>query len=258
MDQPANNGQAPPSKIIPTGVPHTALYRPIAICAALLLASAIIFASMPALDLWASGWFYSPASGFYLGKTWPIVGIRDIGIAITVTTIIALIAVGLWWQARPQSMALWPSATPRADWIFVTLGLLVGPGLIVNLIFKPIWGRARPVHIEQFGGTDHFTPAWVIAHQCQWNCSFFSGEAAATAFNLALCLVTPPRWRTAAFIAAAGVTLAVSFARMAAGGHFLSDVVTAWLMMVLILLVLHAQVYHGLWLGPLKRFWPIR
>ena len=253
-----NTSKPAPSGTQSAAARRGALQRPIAVCAALLLGSAILFKSMPTLDLWASSWFYSPGNGFYLGKTGVIVAIRDLGIAVTVATILGLIGVGFWWQLRPEAMARWPSTTPRADWVFITLGLLLGPGLVVNLIFKPIWGRARPVHIEQFGGIDHFTPAWVIAHQCQWNCAFVSGEAAATAFNLALCMITPRPWRTTAIAVTIVVTLAVSFARMAAGGHFFSDVVTAWLMMTLLLMILHAQIYQGLWLGPLKRWWPIK
>ena len=36
------------------------------------------------------------------------------------------------------------------------IGLIVGPiigcGVIANLYFKDTWGRARPVHVEEFGG----------------------------------------------------------------------------------------------------------
>ena len=35
------------------------------------------------------------------------------------------------------------------------IGLIVGPiigcGVIANLYFKDTWGRARPVHVEEFG-----------------------------------------------------------------------------------------------------------
>jgi lipid A 4'-phosphatase len=97
----------------------------------------------------------------------------------------------------------------------------------------------------------------VPTNQCGWGCSFVSGEAAASAFILAFCVIVPARGRPSVLIVGILITLAVSFARIAAGGHFLSDVVTAWFLTLLLMLVLHAQLYHGALLGPLKRWWPL-
>ena len=229
-------------------------YLPVIACAALLGASSLLFYFVPGIDLVVSGWFYRPEGGFWLGKTLPIVAMRNLGIWITIGTILGLIGLGVLWHLRPHHLDRWHSGQAQLDWRFIALGLALGPGLLVNLIFKPVWGRARPVHIEQFGGHDVFTPAWTWAHQCKWNCSFFSGEAAASAFFLAFYVVVPVRWRTATLVAGCVVTALVSFARIAAGGHFLSDVVTAWLMILLLILVLRAQMYHGQMLGPLKRW----
>ena len=56
------------------------------------------------------------------------------------------------------------------------IGLIVGPivgsGLIANFFFKDNWGRARPVHIEEFGGEKLYTPPFVISDQCLKNCSW--------------------------------------------------------------------------------------
>ena len=232
------------------------LYRPIVLCFVALVASAVVFYLFPGIDLAVSSPFFVRDQGFYLGKTLPIVAIRNFGISITVLTIVGLIAVGLWWSLRPDALRQWPSVRPWTDWLFMAACMAVGPGLVVNLIFKPVWGRARPVHIGQFGGRDQFTSAWTVAGQCKWNCSFVSGEAAASALILAFCFVVPARWRMTALLAACAVTLAVSFARIAAGGHFFSDVVTAWILMLLVILVLRAQIYHGALLGPLKQWLP--
>ena len=63
------------------------------------------------------------------------------------------------------------------------VGFLVGPiigcGLIANLYFKETWGRARPVHIEEFGGNKIFTGAFKKSSECQRNCSWISGETSA-------------------------------------------------------------------------------
>lgn len=229
-----------------------AIYGPIVVSAIAVVTTAAIFVAAPSLDLRVSGWFYRQDLGFYLGKTATVVLMRNIGIWITVATIVGLIALAIWWQMRPDAMQKWHSVRPRADWWFIAIGMALGPGLLVNLIFKPIWGRARPVHIREFGGLDQFTAAWQIAGQCKWNCSFFSGEAAASAFVLAFGFVVPPAWRVATFLFGVAVTAIVSYARIAAGGHFLSDVVTGWVMMLLMIFILRAMVLHGAMLGPLK------
>ena len=54
-----------------------------------------------------------------------------------------------------------------AAWAYVALCAAVGPGLVANLGFKDHWGRARPVHVTEFGGTKQFTPPLVRTDQCE-------------------------------------------------------------------------------------------
>ena len=62
---------------------------------------------------------------------------------------------------------------------FALIGLVVGPtlgcGIIANLYFKDTWGRARPVHIEEFGGKNFYT-SFFKSDQCEKNCSWISGK----------------------------------------------------------------------------------
>ena len=234
------------------------LYRPMALCLAALLFASGVFLLNPGLDLATSRLFYEPGKGFAFGQTAPIVSIRNAGIATTWVVCIGLAVLALVWLLSPAALARWPSPRPWIDWLFVTAAMALGPGTLVNLIIKPIWGRARPRQIIEFGGTRDFSPAWVVTNQCSWGCSFVSGEAAASAFLFVFAFVVPTRWRPLAFWAALAVTIIISFVRIAAGGHFLSDTVIASLLMVLLLLVLHAQLYHGALLGPLKRWSPLR
>jgi lipid A 4'-phosphatase len=224
---------------------------------ALALASAL-FVLMPGLDLAVSRLFYTPGQGFVFGNSKPIVAIRNSGIGLTWIICAGLIALALWWRARPTAVGRWPSLRPWADWLFVTAAMAIGPGALVNLVIKPIWGRARPRQVLEFGGQMNFTPAWVVTNQCSWGCSFVSGEAAASAYLFVFAFIVPPRWRPLAFWSALAVTLIISFVRIAAGGHYLSDVVIASLLIILLLLILHAQIYHHTWLGPLKRWSPVR
>ena len=101
------------------------------------------------------------------------------------------------------------------------IGPIVGCGIIANLYFKDTWGRARPVHIEEFGGNKIFTPPMIKSDQCEKNCSWIGGETSA-AFSLFVGTLILKR---AYIIVAINFLLGalVIFCRLAMGGHFLSD-----------------------------------
>ena len=129
--------------------------------------------------------------------------------------------------------------TPWRLWAFITMLYVVGPGLLVNVLLKQNWGRARPVMVEAFGGDKLFTPPFEIAGQCSLNCSFVSGEAASAAVMVivlaVLCRsVFPGRLRVTAYVALGGLFMLASGMRVASGRHFLSDVVFAGLFMLVL------------------------
>jgi membrane-associated PAP2 superfamily phosphatase len=111
--------------------------------------------------------------------------------------------------------------------LFLVLVTALGPGVLVNLVFKPWYARPRPRDLAEFGGQHGFVP--VLTHRPSENCSSFPSGHAAMAF----CLFTPAflfadRSRTAAIASAAiGLLLggAVGTARILQGAHFISDIV---------------------------------
>jgi lipid A 4'-phosphatase len=128
--------------------------------------------------------------------------------------------------------------------LFLMLTLAIGPGLITNLVLKDHWGRARPIDVQVFGGTDRFTAWWDPGGPCPNNCSFVAGEPSGAFWTLAAAAVAPPQWRVLAYGAAVvfGVTLGVL--RMAAGGHFFTDVVFAGVIMYLVVWVMHGLIFR--------------
>ncbi len=74
----------------------------------------------------------------------------------------------------------------RNPWLFLLLVLLIGPGLLVHSVFKEGFQRERPRAVEQFGGSDAFTPAFVINQEGNGK-SFVSGHSA-MAFYLWRCM----------------------------------------------------------------------
>jgi membrane-associated phospholipid phosphatase len=109
--------------------------------------------------------------------------------------------------------------------------------LLVDATLKEHSGRARPVRVEQFGGTRQFTPAFIPADQCKANCSFVSGHVATAAFIMAFGWLGAPVVRRRWLLASIGFAATLALARMLPGGHFLSDTVFAWF-----------ATYFSLWL----------
>ncbi|MBU1657514.1 phosphatase PAP2 family protein [bacterium] len=109
--------------------------------------------------------------------------------------------------------------------LFIFLVLSLAPGLIVNVILKDNWGRPRPNQIIEHGGDMHFAPAFIPSGQNGY--SFSSGHSAAAFSLIGFALLAKRRKRLWITLALTYGAL-VSIARMAAGGHFLSDTVTSF------------------------------
>jgi lipid A 4'-phosphatase len=139
-------------------------------------------------------------------------------------------------------------------WLFLLLTLIVGPGLLTNTLFKDNWGRARPLQVEQFGGTAQFTPPFVMADQCAKNCSFVSGDAAFGFWFHSFAYIAPRR-RKALFYTGLGIGAGYGLLRIGMGAHFLSDVFAAGLLMLLSSAALYALLFGRKALGILWREW---
>ncbi|HAU28733.1 MAG TPA: hypothetical protein DCW68_01290 [Rhodospirillaceae bacterium] len=123
----------------------------------------------------------------------------------------------------------------RRKYVFSISSIILSAGIVTNVIFKDHWGRARPVHLEIFGGTKTFSPAFMISDQCARNCSFFSGDASFAFSFLAIALVLPKPYREKLVPAIMVFGTIVGGVRMLYGAHFLSDVIFAALFTILIL-----------------------
>lgn len=110
--------------------------------------------------------------------------------------------------------------------VFIILSLAIGPGLLVNGVFKDRWGRPRPRQVEQFGGKWQFREVWEPGIPGKGK-SFPSGHSSMGFFLVVIYFVYKNKNRRIAYSGLAA-SLAMGFfvgtARMAQGGHFLSDV----------------------------------
>ena len=207
-----------------------------------------IFYLWPELDLHVSALFYRAGEKFWLSDVQAIQILREAVWNLSIGVfLLALAALVLAAVKRPIAEF---GARPAG---FVFLLYLLGPILLVNAVLKNHWGRARPAHIEAFGGTKAFTPPWLPADQCATNCSFVSGEgSAAMALAIAFVILAPLARRTlprALFkvYGALGVALPLAgiVLRVITGRHFLSDTLFAALFVMAIALVLHRVLLHN-------------
>jgi lipid A 4'-phosphatase len=184
-----------------------------------LATAVLLFSLWPRIDLWVSGQFFEAAAGkFQTGALWAQVLYRGTDwISTLVSLVIVLIFAFAWRVPRRAARRTHRKAG------FLLLSFLLGPGLLVNEGFKEHWGRARPRDVQEFQGTQLFTPAIRPSAQCDTNCSFVSGHAAIGFAPLSLAWVT--RWRLGWVLLGVVAGGAVGLARIAMGGHFLSDVV---------------------------------
>lgn len=182
----------------------------------IFLAMALVFLIWPRLDILVSSWFYQPDLGFFLARE-PLVRFSYRLFADLHFYVLPLLLGLLLWQKFGRR----PS---RSGW-FLLLALLLGPGLVVNTVFKEEWGRARPKALVEFGGTKTFSGAFVVADQCSSNCSFVSGHAAMGFYLMVLAWVLKRRyWLWLGLLLGS----LVGMGRILQGGHFLSDVIFAF------------------------------
>jgi lipid A 4'-phosphatase len=187
------------------------------------LASALLFYTFPEWDIRFSMLFYDPVSRFYLADAplcrWIYESVEIVSLAWVVLAVLLLAA--LW--IRKKSLF----GISAKHLIYLLAALAIGPGLMVNLVLKDNWGRARPYDVIQFGGASAFTPAFMLSSECHHNCAFVSGHAAMGFYFVAFGLLCRRR-RSLLFMLAWTYGAAIGLVRILQGGHFLSDVVFAF------------------------------
>lgn len=209
------------------------------VIAAALLVLSLLFWTFPALDIAVARLFYVPGEGFPLQQVEALVALRRSGNIVFYGSLVAAVVVIALRLLRPASRSL----VPVRDALFLLLTAAAGPGLLINGLLKPTFGRARPVDVPPFSQNLPFTRAWEVSPACSQNCSFPSGEGGAAAWLIALALLAPPRWRRPALVLTAAYALALSLNRMAFGGHFVSDIAVAWGLVLLLILLIHRALY---------------
>jgi lipid A 4'-phosphatase len=214
----------------------------------IVLASLVLW---PQIDLIVSSWFFRSGSGFYLAANPALLALhqlayfasRLLGVGLVVSLVIVVI------QRQPLC------GISAKGFVFLLLGLLLAPGLIANTVLKDHWGRARPREVTAFGGSGHFSSALDPQNTEHKNGSFVSGDASFGFYLPAFAYVVPWRLSRRTWMTGVGAGVIFGLDRLAMGAHFLSDVVFAGALMLLVTAGLHAAMFGGQETMRYWRYW---
>ncbi|UFS63611.1 phosphatase PAP2 family protein [Sulfurimonas sp. HSL-3221] len=196
----------------------------------------LLFFLFPQIDLAVAALFYAGPDGFPAAKT-----LAEQVIYYSVPYGLMALYIGavlLWLFNTAFGRSVWRFTGRKLLYVLLVLG--IGSGLIVNALFKEHWGRARPAETMEFGGKKEFSPAFVPVAGQVGN-SFSCGHASGAFALLAFAKLSRRRrlWNTIVL----GYGLIVGMARMAAGGHFLSDVAVSFFIMYTVTELLYAVLF---------------
>lgn len=179
-----------------------------------------LFIAWPLSDLKVSAGIYDSATGFVLADSW-LVGLVD---AVFGNLHIVFLLVLPWLMLASFYWGGAAEAELRTKLYFLFLVVALAPGLAVGVL-QAESGRAHPVDVQSFAGEQRFSAAFQPARECMDHCSFVSRAAAGGFVLMALAWVLGDRrWIWGAI----GTGAAVGAVQIAAGEHFLSDVVFAF------------------------------
>ena len=200
----------------------------------------LLFLFFPSLDIYFSNFFFVE-NQFISEKYTSIKVLRDyLKNLMIIIPLLSLIILIINFINKRQNVRKLINQRIKFGLIGLVVGPILGCGIIANLYFKETWGRARPVHVEEFGGDKIFTPAFLKSDQCDRNCSWISGETSA-AFSLMVgtILFKNPIF----FLLNLILGFFVFFCRLSMGGHFFSDNIFAMTFMIYLAILYKNIIY---------------
>ena len=154
-------------------------------------------------------------------KPWPLKtywlsrGMYELGYpSVVISAVAALLIIAVGFVYKPLTRSRYPA-------LYFVAVIVLGPILMVNLVLKDHWGRPRPREIVEFNGDYHYQPPGVISETGRK--SFVCGHCSSGYMFFAFYFILN-KGKNLALLCSLLYGLLFGFARMMAGGHFLSDI----------------------------------
>jgi len=190
------------------------------------LLALLLLRLFPHWELAVSRRFFDPVAGWHWDDSFWVKAVYRCGPAPAITlagTGLLVVLVAMVWT---------PLRRFRRIGLFLFATLVLGPGLLVNSVFKENFRRPRPREIVEFGGSAVYLPPGQAGAGDRGS-SFPSGHA-----SMGFFLATPyfflrqrrRRMAIAALWVGAMAGLGIGLVRIMQGGHFVSDVIASGLM----------------------------
>jgi lipid A 4'-phosphatase len=177
-----------------------------------------------AIDTYVAGLFYNQQIHLFYGEMHQWVELIYSVVPYITVLIIVLSIVGILYGILNKNNSV------KKTSIIVILALIIGPGLFVNVLFKDYWGRARPYQVLR--DYQKYTPFYIPQIKHPKNNSFPSGHAS-IGFFLGVPFLALKR-RKLGLIISIGAGCIIGMVRILQGGHYVSDVILAFVISWLI------------------------
>ncbi len=189
-----------------------------------LIALIVMAPFTPSMDVWWSSLFYSPETKRFVSNAFTSFVFHYLQLP-------AFLTFGLAILMLCGSYVIKKLAPYKNDLLVMILAMILGPGLIINVVLKPGWGRPRPRQVSTFSGGEEYLPFYVpnLGYKSSDKYkSFPSGHASMGFYFFVVAVIgerrgsKPLAWSGFALAIVLGLVLGLT--RIAQGGHFFTDV----------------------------------
>lgn len=145
----------------------------------------------------------------------------QISLAIAIAGLVA-------WMLMAGPLKPWKKWWRQA--VFLPLLMILGPGVMVNSVFKDQWGRPRPKQLVQFGGSATYLAPGFRDAAAFGRKSFVSGHASMGFYLMAGYFIWRRRrfrWAILSLWTGIAAGFLIGGVRVLQGGHFCTDVLWA-------------------------------
>ncbi|MGB0459551.1 MAG: phosphatase PAP2 family protein [Opitutales bacterium] len=187
-----------------------------------------LIANLLGWDQGAQACFYEVSTDHWTGRDMPLmVALYEYGVLPALILGVGGLLVWLAGYYLKEVQAL----RKVSFYLFAVLAL--GNGILANFLLKGYWGRPRPAQVDLYGGTQAFEPSlWIDL--ASTGKSFPCGHATMGFYFFALALLLQGAARRVVLALALLFGGVIGLSRMSYGGHFLTDVIWAGILMWLV------------------------